>query len=204
MTVPEPERERVVLGDALSSRADASAGDPRGRCLTLKPPPEPWRQTKINFNGWQIHRRLELSASKFRTWRPSPARHYFIFLTDDRSLPQKNCPNLVGCLGFLRIVLQNGFPSGRRAYCMPCPVLWKQIPVEICTLRRIPQVQVFPSAFPDVAQSALSGRTGWLSNSDRNVISLSGQAGWNCDTEGWKTRSPSEAFSREQVVRCCG
>lgn len=191
--------------DAFASPADASAGDPRGRCLTLKPPPEPWLNTKINFNGWEIHPRLELSASKFRTWRPSPAPSLLFKQMTDRCPPQKIAPKLVGsCWGCLKVVLQNAdFPSGRSVYCGPCPVLWKQIPVVICTLQRISPVQVFPSAFPDGAESAAvrTHRNGWATATEMAFLFsffffffFSGQAGQTARLRDGKQEAHLKAF----------
>lgn len=64
-----------------------STGDPRGRCLTLKPPSQRWYIYvyifKKNFSSHKIHsQHLELSASKFRILCPPPSANLFKRMTD--------------------------------------------------------------------------------------------------------------------------
>ena len=124
-------RREMSCDESVIPEAGVSPSNLR-RSLDLK--------QKINFNGREIHPRRELSASKFRTWRPSPVRHSF--RAGDRSLPQTIALSWFGGLTWLRLALQSGFPSVRRAYCGPCSVLWKQVP-----LRRISGPS-FPERFP--------------------------------------------------------
>lgn len=139
------------------SPADASAGDPRGRCLTLKPPLVALIEHKNKLQRLRNSSTSRTFCIKIQDMA-SIARPSLLFRQMTDRCPQEMCtPKLLGCCwGCLKVVLQNAdFPCGRRAYCGPCPVLWKQIPVVICTLRRISPGPSFPERFsPDGAESA--------------------------------------------------
>lgn len=166
-SVPEPETSMWALfasAKCVRSWWTSTAGAPRGRCLTLKPPSQCWHQNQRPQDPFTVFGtfRIKIQRSlrpRSRTAFPAKSRRSFLSV--------RIWWQLVISLGSIGLFYDR---AGIRRVSFPhwypteCHIQSLITDSEICTPCRIPMVQVSPALFPRCTSSSeRTLRTHWMS-----------------------------------------